>query len=200
MSSVHFISLSFALFLNAWCSFSRLNDATTKFNVIYVIDIRPDTFSFTQSISYLSKCILCVWCGFNSTVILSIDALIWCNITILCLLKWSIVTAYIYTLHIYINSKFVLPRVSCWLCYFLLLFIFLLLLYIPCCLLQFDFCNLVTLDFMCFFSQDLYKIACGEGNCNASVFALTTYQCRLHLKNLHLILLGFRSENLKRFE
>lgn len=32
---------------------TRLTDTTTKFYVIYLIDIRPDTFSFAQSISYL---------------------------------------------------------------------------------------------------------------------------------------------------
>lgn len=41
-----------------WCCLffsSNARNTTTKFNVIYVIDIRPDTFSFTQSISYLES-------------------------------------------------------------------------------------------------------------------------------------------------
>lgn len=88
----------------------------------------------------LFECILCVFCCFHFTIVLTIDALIWCNIAILCLLKWSIVNSlYVYILN---SFCFVYPG---WLCACVFFFAFFC---IPCCLLQFDFYNLVSLDFM----------------------------------------------------
>lgn len=117
-------------------------NTTTKFNAIYLIDIRSDTFSFAQSISYLSFVFFVVASSIicNASYMLDVvlfqlhfycscDISNWCNITILCLLKWIL------------N----LLCVHVWVSWFVsILFAFYVFFYSVLKMLQFDFCDLVS--------------------------------------------------------
>lgn len=92
------------------------------------------------------ECILCVWCCCFSYSLPAIHFPMfqfWCNITNFMCIEVEM-------------CVFHFNRVN-----------FIFFVFCVCCLLQFDFCDLVAFHFYVFIRNYLLKIACGEGNCNA---------------------------------